>query len=167
MTASSPHGYRVSMKKLALLCLFLTGCAASLVPGYEKPTSYYRGPSRLPWKIHVVSQWRVWWECGFPWSVVAMSLGCTNPDDRQVWMINSLALEYHECSHVNALEEGGTERKEWIKDATYGWVLLNVGLAATLPVPAREKPCGPDFDGSTSSKWTILPSALPAIPPSP
>src|SRR3990167_4452251 len=146
------------MKKLALLCLFLTGCAASLVPGYEKPTTYYRGPSGLPWKIHVASQWKVSWECNKDTAVFGLFVhGCTLPAKREVWTIDSWTIAAHECRHVNAMEEGGGETKEWIKDIAYDWWMTNAAFAVSLPFPARAKPCGEDFDGSTKSRWSILP----------
>jgi hypothetical protein len=143
---------RVWVAGQLLLALFLSGCAASLVPGYEREPVIYRWHSQMPWRINVASQWRVWAECG------PLFHGCTNPETREVWAIDSLAVVTHECRHVRALEEGATEIAEWAKDLTYGWVIDNTFFILTAPLPAPEKPCGDDYvyGSDPNSRWTML-----------
>lgn len=152
------------MKIIALFLFLVAGCARSLVPGYEKPIAYYRPPSGLVWKVHIASQWRVSWECQkvHPWIPLLplFAHGCTT-DNREIWVIDSWAISKHECGHAKALDEGGSQALEWIKDITYDWNVTNAIFLATLPVPARDKPCGEDADGTSKSRWAILPSVDP------
>ena len=139
------------MKTLIIALLLLTGCAQSLIPGHYREATY-RGPSMVPWKIHIADQYTVWWKC-FP---VPAAYGCTDPKTHTVWAIDSLAILLHECDHVHAIEEGTSELVETVKDLAYGWAIGNAMFAATLPFPALERPCGEDYVEGDKTRWVRL-----------
>lgn len=140
---------------LLLVAFLLSGCAASLVPGYER-LSIYRDETGVPWRINVVDQARVWSECG------PLLYGCTDPVRLTVWMIDSWTVAQHECAHVREIEQGNSQGGEWLKDLAYGWIVSNALFTLTMPIPAAQKPCGEDYAYSdsdhTNGKWVRLPS---------
>lgn len=114
---------------LILLFLFLTACTS---PHYfiQRPDrfSIYRGVN-----FHVVTQQRVWSECGFPRS------GCLRIEGNiaRVWVIDNSYAFRHECDHVDALLAGKSLAGEHVKDALMSLSGFNdVMLLASAPFPA-------------------------------
>ncbi len=121
-----------------LAALVLVGCGLQTWNG--RFGAYY--PSDKPqdithvWTIHIVSILKVWDKCS------PLFVACTIPETREVWTIDNPGALWHECQHVRALEAGGNEAIEWVKDLTYGWPLGNIAMILTAPFSAGEPTCG-------------------------
>ena len=140
--------------------LFLSGCAASLVPGHYRE-SLYHWHSGMPWRIYIADQYTVSLKCNEAMPAFGIFVnGCSIPKTREVWTIDSLVISLHECNHIRQMDSGGDLTTEWIQDITFRWWLDNLLFSLTWPVPAADKPCGEDYvyGSDPNSRWVRLPS---------
>lgn len=161
-----PHGilagFQTRVISLFLLGLLLPSCTASLIPGYHREVLYH-WHSGTPWRIYVVDQFTVSAKCNeaIPGLGIFVN-GCTVAKSREIWMIDSLVVAQHECTHLRQIDSRENDVVgEWIKDLTIGWLLDSALLAVAWPIPAGEKPCGEDYvyGSDPNSRWVKLPTA--------
>ena len=112
------------MGVLSMVLLFLlSGCAPHWMMTQER-IEYGDG-----YELHVASYPHVAQACRNP-----LLYGCTWQEGEEIiaYSVPNRGVINHEMGHIQRLQNGDSEGKEWLRDIAYGWLLGNIMMLLTI-----------------------------------